>query len=252
MSVAEPVQAGAWPQPKGDTEIIVSITQALAHRTFDPAGNAVSQGRFKKVETQVYAEHGLTDRITLLGEVARSRDKREAFNRQFTDTEFRRVGVGARAYLFTWDETLYSVDALTVLNTSPGGDYPADTQSGDLDYELAVSTGAPIMLMGLPGFNTQRFAYRYRPGIRPSITSADITLGLNWGPDWMTLLKSNTEYSVGRPPSPRGHYWSTKAEFGVVHRLEPGFAIEAGAFRTFWGTNVLKETGLKLALWYDF
>lgn len=252
ITTTAPTYAGAWPQPEGETQVIVSATHALAHRTFDQTGNAVSRGRFKKVEIQVYAEHGLTERVTLVGEVARSTDKTEAFNRQFTDTGFRRVEFGARAYLFAWDETLYSVDALATLNTSSGGDNPAASQSGDLDYEVAVSTGAPIMFMGLFGFSAQRFAYRHRPGVRPAVASADATLGLNWGPDWMTLLKSNTEYSIGRTPSPQGHYWSSKAEFGLVHRLEPGFAIEAGAFRTFIGRNVLKETGLKLSLWYDF
>eukprot|EP00439_Symbiodinium_sp_Y106_P089676 s1_g2212.t1 len=249
---AQPVRAGAWPKSEGDTQIIVSVTHALAHRTFDETGNAVSRGRFKKIETQIYAEYGLTDRVTLIGEAARSTDKSEAFGREFTDTQFRRLELGTRAYLFTWDETLYSVDAMAILNAASGGDDPADSQSGDMDFEFAVNTGTPIMVMGLFGFNAQRFAYRHRPGIRPSVASADATLGLNWGPDWITMLKSSNEYSLGRTPSQRGHYWSSKAELAVVHRLEPGFAIEAGTFRTFVGRNVLKETGFKLGLWYDF
>jgi len=102
--------AGAWPQPEGETEAIVSVAHSLAHRAFDPTGNAVSQGRFRKIETQIYTEHGLTDHITLVGEVARSTDKTEAFNRQFTDTSFRRVELGARAYLFTWEDTRYSLE----------------------------------------------------------------------------------------------------------------------------------------------
>lgn len=244
--------AGAWPQPNGDTVVIVSVSHSLAHRAFDPTGNAVSRGRFKKVEAQIYVEHGVTEWLTLVGEVARSTDKTEAFGRQFTDTEFRRVELGTRAYLFTWEETLYSLDTIIALHAASGGDDPAASQSGDVDYEFALSTGAPFEFMGLHGFNAQRMAYRYRPGIRPSEVSVDATIGLNWGPDWITMLKSTTENSIGRTPSPRGHYWSSKAEFSVVHRLEPGFAIEASTFRTFLGRNVLKETGFKVAFWYGF
>ncbi len=245
-------EAGAWPQPEGQTEVIVSVAHSLAHRAFDPTGNAVSRGRFRKIETQIYAEHGLTNRVTLVSEVARSSDTTEAFNRQFDDTSFRRVELGARAYLFTWKETLYSFDAIAALHTASGGDDPAASQSGDVDYEFGLSTGAPFKFWGLKGFNAQRIAYRYRPGQRPSETSVDATIGLNWGPDWITMLKSTTENSIGRTPSPRGHYWSSKAEFSVVHRLQPGFAIEASTFRTFLGRNVLKETGFKLAFWYGF
>ncbi len=252
FTMSIPVCAGAWPKPEGETEVIVSVTHSLAHRTFDPTGNAVSRGRFRKIETQIYVEHGLTNRITLIGEVARSSDTTEAFNRQFDDTSFRRVELGARAYLFTWEETLYSLDALVALHAASGGDDPAASQSGDVDYEFALSTGAPFKFLGLNGFNAQRIAYRYRPGNRPSETSVDATIGLHWGSDWITMLKSTTENSIGKTPSPRGHYWSSKTEFSIVHRLEPGFAIEAGALRTFLGRNVLKETGFKLAFWYGF
>jgi hypothetical protein len=245
-------QAGAWPQPEGETEAIVSVAHSLAHRAFDPTGNAVSRGRFRKIETQLYVEHGLTDRVTLVGEVARSSDTTEAFNRQFDDTSFRRVELGARAYLFTWKETLYSLDAIAALQAASGGDDPAASQSGDVDYEFGLSTGAPFTFWGLNGFNAQRFAYRYRPGLRPSEASVDVTIGLKWGPDWITMLKSTTENSIGRTPSPRGHYWSSKAEVSIVHRLEPGFAIETSTFRTFLGRNVLKETGFKVAFWYGF
>jgi len=252
LTLSPQTQAGAWPQPAGETEVIVSLAHSLAHRAFDPTGNAVSRGRFKKIETQIYVEHGLTNRLTLIGEAARSTDKVEAFNRQFTDNSFRRVELGARAYLFTWEETLYSLDAIAALNAASGGDDPAASQSGDMDYEVALSTGAPFKFWGLHGFNAERFAYRHRPGQRPSEASVDVTIGLKWGPDWITMLKSTTENSIGRTPSPRGPYWSSKAEFSVVHRLEPGFAIETSTFRTFLGRNVLKETGLKVAFWYGF
>lgn len=252
ISSTQSLRAGAWPQSEDSTQVIVSVTHVLAHRTFDATGNAVSRGRFKKVETQIYVEHGLTERVTLIGEAARSTDKSEAFGREFTDTQFRRLEMGARAYLFTWDETLYSVDAVAILNAASSGDDPADSKSGDMDFEVGVNTGAPITLMGLVGFSAQRFAYTHRPGVRPGVAIADATLGLNWGPDWMTMLKSSNEYSIGRTPSPRGHYWSSKAEFSIVHRLEPGFAIEAGTFRTFVGRNVLKETGFKVGFWYEF
>jgi hypothetical protein len=100
-------------------------TLQLAHRAFDPTGNAISQGRFKKIQAQIYVEHGVIGWLTLVGEVARSTDKTEAFGKQFTDTEFRRVEIGARAYLFTWEETLYSLDTIIALHAASRGDDPA-------------------------------------------------------------------------------------------------------------------------------
>jgi len=246
------VLAGAWPQPSGATQAIVSVTHSLAHRQYDPTGNAVSRGRFRKIEAQLYVEHGLTDYLTLIGQIARSTDQTEAFDRHFTDGAFRRVELGARAYLFTWEDTLYSVDALAAMHTAFEGDDPAASRSGEMDYEFGMTTGAPTTLFGFEAFSESRVAYRHRPGIRPAEARADITLGVRFEEDWLVMIKSNTQNSLGKTPSPLGHYWSSKGELSVVHTLQPGFSIEAAAFRTFLGRNTLKETGLKIAFWYQF
>ena len=247
-----PAFAGAWPQPPGSTLAIVSATHSLAHRQYDVTGNAISRGRFRKIEAQLYVEHGLTDYLTLIGQVARSTDQTEAFDRQFTQGAFRRVELGARAHLFTWEETLYSVDAIVAMHTAFEGDDPAASHSGDLDYEFGLTTGSPTTILGFEAFSESRVAYRHRPGIRPSEARADITLGIYLEEDWLVMIKSNTQNSLGKTPSPLGHFWSSKGELSIVHRLQPGFNIETATFRTFLGRNTLKETGLKIAFWYQF
>ena len=160
-----PAFAGAWPQPPGSTLAIVSVTHSLAHRQYDVTGNAISRGRVRKIEAQLYVEHGLTDYLTLIGQVARSTDQTEAFDRQFTQGAFRRVELGARAHLFTWEETLYSVDAIVAMHTAFEGDDPAASHSGDLDYEFGLTTGSPTTILGFEAFSESRVAYRHRPGI---------------------------------------------------------------------------------------
>ncbi len=252
-TVLTAVQAGAWPQPDGTTLIISSVSQSLAPRQFDPTGNAVSRGRFRKTETQLYVEHGLTPQITAIGKIIRSTDQTETLGQQFTDSAWRSIEIGARAYLFTWEETLYSLDVVAIRHAANGGDDPAASRPGDMDYEVGVTTGAPfVAFLGLNGFTETRIAYRYRAGIRPAEARVDTTLGLNFGEAWLVMLKSSSRNSLGRTPSPLGHYWSSKGELAVVHTLQPGFAIEGAAFRTFIGRNVLKETGLRLAFWHRF
>ncbi|MEQ9520699.1 MAG: hypothetical protein RLN89_14810 [Parvibaculum sp.] len=251
-SSVSPVLAGAWPLPEGDTLAIVQVSHTLAHRNFDQSGNATSRGRFSKIEPQLYVEHGLTKQITLLGKFSRSTDQSVAFGQEFTDVNFRRAEIGARAYLFTWRETLYTVDVIFGRTLGASTNDPAASQSGDLDYEFGLTTGTTFTEFGLNGFNETRIAYRQRPGARPAEAKVDVTMGVHVNDQWLVMLKNQTENSLGRTPSPRGHFWANKGELSVVHDLEPGFSIEAGAFRTIAGRNVLKETGLKLAFWYRF
>lgn len=246
------VLAGAWPQPDGTTLIIVSTSYSLAHQQFDPAGNTASRGRFRKIETQLYVEHGITRRITAIGKIIRSTHQTETLGQRFTDGAFRTVELGARAYIVTWEDTLYSIDALAIRHTASEGDDPAASHAGDMDYEVGITTGAADSILGLDSFSETRIAYRYRPGIRPAEARVDVTMGVNFGDAWLAMLKSSSINSIGRTPSPLGHYWSSKGEFSVVHTLEPGFSIEVAAFRTFLGRNVLRETGGKLAFWYRF
>lgn len=246
--------AGAWPKPPGETELIVTASHVLAHREFNATGNAVSRPRFRKIELEAYLEHGLTEDLTLVGKLARSSEQTKVFNLTFTDTQFRRLELGARYFVYEWEsqETLYSVEPIIGLHLATESNDPVASRSGDVDFELAVTIGRPFSLFGWQGFSDTRTAYRYRPGNRPAEVRADVTLGVRPVEDWLVMLKSANHQSFGTSIPRGGHTRHARMDLSVVHQVVPELSIEVGAFRSLHGVNTLKETGLKLGFWYHF
>lgn len=244
--------AGAWLQEPGNTLAIVTVRHLRADNIINRSSELTANGRLSKVEPELYLEYGLASRLTLLSKFTRSTDQIKVLGHQFTNTDFQRLELGSRAYLFTWDGTRYVVDLIAgrTMGTQPID--PSLSTTGQFDIEVALITGTPFEQWGMSGFNETRIAYRHRPGIRPAEAHLEVTLGVNLDTDWLLLLKNQNMHSLGRTPSPFGHYRSNKAELSIVHELEPGFSIEAGSFRTVAGRNVLEETGLKIAFWYRF
>ncbi len=249
---ASTATAGAWLQETGTTLAIVTVRHIRADRIINRSSELTANGRLSKVEPELYLEYGLASRLTLLSKFTRSTDKIKVLGHQFTNTDFQRLELGGRAYLFTWEGTRYVVDLIAgrTMGTQPID--PSLSTTGQFDVEVALITGTHFEEWGMSGFNETRIAYRHRPGIRPAEAHIEVTLGVNLDTDWLLLLKNQNMNSLGRTPSPFGHYRSNKAELSLVHELEPGFSIEAGALRTLAGRNVLKESGFKLAFWYRF
>src|ERR1043165_2718575 len=65
LSSSRNAVAGAWTLPEGDTQIISGVIYSTATESFDDTGGTVPT-IYRKILLQSYAEHGLTDDITLL------------------------------------------------------------------------------------------------------------------------------------------------------------------------------------------
>ena len=60
-----PATGGAWTLPAGDTQIISGAIYSTATASFDDSGGTVPT-LYRKILLQSYAEHGLTDDLTLV------------------------------------------------------------------------------------------------------------------------------------------------------------------------------------------
>ncbi len=66
-----PALAGAWVQEPGEGLVLVDASLHEAPRAFDAFGNAQPGPTFRETKVSVYAEHGLTERVTLVGRLER-------------------------------------------------------------------------------------------------------------------------------------------------------------------------------------
>lgn len=247
--------AGGWPLAPGTTETITSLTWLTADERYDAGGNKVWTSRYTKLEISPYVEYGLTGNLTLIGELAWSREKTEYFGTEFRNDDLSRLKAGGRLALGVWEDTLFSLQPLFTLNLAGTGDDPAATESGDIDSELALVLARSETLSGLDIFSVQEIAYRYRDSSRPDEVRADITLGLKPRTGTMLLMKSLNTVAVTSASNGDRHSTSRLA-LSVVQALPetlaPGWSVEAGAEQTIFGRSTIHDTTVRIALWRRF
>lgn len=255
IAFAGETRAGGWPLPAGTGEIILTGSRLTAGERYESDGTKRWTSRYTKYEISPYAEYGLLDDLTLIGEAALKRETTDFFGMNFEDSGFSRVKAGARYAIGTWQGTLFSVQPLVTLHLDSAGDDPAATKSGDIDAELGIILARSETLFGVNLFSVQEAAWRYRDRSRPDQVRADITIGGKPLDGTMLLLKSLNTASVTATPSGE-RYRSSKLAFSIVQNLPahiaPHMAVEAGVERTIAGQGTVADTTWRLALWYRF
>lgn len=238
--------AGPWVQPKGHGQVILKVEDLRADEAFDADGFTVllpSERRDSAVG--VFAEYGLTDRVTLQlkGDWQDGRDLLSDYQGRGP------IEIGATYQLWRDDYGAVSLYA----GYADGGEgrnaeYAAPGV-GDHDVELRASAGRSFatpqsrfgperMFVDLQG------ARRFRQGL-PDETRLDLTVGGHYGADWLILAQAYGGVSDGD-----GARWLT-AETSVVRRFG-AWSLQAGWRQSVAGRDVPVASGPVIAIWRRF
>lgn len=239
-------EASAWAQPKGKGQVIVKWEEMRATRGFDPSGALADlPGDRTDRALGVFAEYGLTDRLT----VQFKGDWQDGVD-FFVDYEGRgpaEIGLTWQAYRD--DKTAVSLYA----GYADGGEgrnagYAAPGQ-GEGDWEVRASVGRNLQGVGGPWAPERSFielqtARRTRAGL-PDETRADLTVGSHFGRDWMVLGQA-----FGGVTDGDGARWLS-VETSVVRRLGD-WSLQAGWRQAVAGRETPESKGWVLAVWRRF
>lgn len=248
---AGPAAAGAWVQPKGRGQVILKYEVMRADRGFDPDGEALLlPGSRRDRSAGVFAEHGLTDHLTLQfkGEWQQGRDF-------FVDYEGRgpiEIGVTWQAARTDkWAVSLYGGYADGGEGRNAG--YAAPGQ-GKYDWEARASVGRSFeggqgRFAASGRFVEVQAARRFRSGL-PDETRIDLTFGSHYGPEWIILGQAFAgqadKDTLGRP----GARWLS-VETSAVRRFGD-WSLQAGWRRTLAGRETPIASGPVIAVWRRF
>jgi protein XagA len=230
--------AGAWPTPKGETQVILKFETMRAEEGFDLTGaRAPLPAEQVDQVLGLFVEYGLTDRVTLQAK-GDWQDGEDAF----ADYQGRGpVELGVRVNVWRDDWTVLSLyagyawggDARNAVYAPPG--------AGESDWDLRVLAGRSFAWRG--AFVEVQAARRLRDGL-PDETRLDLSAGAELAPGWSVL----NQVFAGR--SEEGGEWAN-LETSVV-RTSGAWSLQAGWRQTVAGRNVPDSRGPMLAVWRRF
>ena len=246
------VFAGAWTQPAGTGEAYLSTDATSNDRYFDDSGNSFSNQTYRKVETQLRVEYGITDSLTgfvgpsLLSTSVGGSTDRNYFGPGYTD-------FGLRRRLYTDGTNVFSVEATVRVPGASGSNNPAEIGYTGMEYDLRALYGRNFQLGSWPAFADAELAWHIRNGAPPDEYRVDLTLGARPAAQWLVLLQSFSVISSG---AGRGvfnvPYRYYKIQPSVVWNFAPKWSAQLGAVTTIAGRNSWREQGVVAGLWRQF
>lgn len=246
--------AGAWTQPAGKGQVIVTGLYSSADSFYNTTGSKQSQATYRKFELNPYLEYGLTDRVTLGANLSLQRaSQSNDTNWGVGDSEFfARFRVAQLRGFVISMQPLVKLPSPESSNASPalGGRHP--------DAEMGASLGYGFDLFGQHHFANLDSGYRYRFGDPKDQLKLAATAGFSLTPQWMVMpqffltRRMSAPASAGFTQSSGDDYNENKLQLSVVYKLDERWSLQAGAFTNLRGKNIGDGDGAILSVWRSF
>ncbi|WDM68297.1 hypothetical protein K6978_02935 [Xanthomonas cucurbitae] len=281
--------AGAWTQPQGDTLVIVKALHSDGTGWFDDAhrrGDFANNGRSRQDQLNVYVEHGLSDRLSLIGnlyftEVGFNNDEPvdgvPARARRST-TGFADQEIGLRYALpaaadDVWRSAVQALVSIPAYGRSktyhPGNPGPDPALGlGDYGLELRYSRGRGYTLGSHNGYVDLGGAVRLRGSAASDEVRVDASTGLSLAPNWLLLGELNVIQGLGNGrndafvissrPGDTGfvatgtNYDLTKLQLSSLYTAPGGSQWQLGYQQPVMGRNTGAAGGPFVAAWWRF
>jgi hypothetical protein len=249
LCTAEPAFAGAWTEPAGTGQVIVTTLVTEGEQTLILGGATVTQ-HYRKAEADAYLEYGLTDWLTVV--VAPDFQAASISVPAASYDGLGQSAIGARARIWHTEASVFSFQALVAVPPRWRPVNAAEIGATDFQSEARLLAGRSFRLGTWTGFADAEIAYRSRGGAPANELHLDLTLGLRPAPSWLVMLQSFSTLAVGpaRPPFLEGS--EHKLELSLVYDLGRSWSVQFGGIATVAGHNMMRQTGAVAAVWRRF
>ncbi|MEE7548152.1 hypothetical protein HF319_14875 [Xanthomonas sp. Kuri4-1] len=277
--------AGAWSQAEGDTLVILKYLHSDGRGWFDDGHHRTDfddNGRSRQDQLNLYVEHGLTDRLSVIGNFYFSQvgfnnddgsDRLRARTTGLADQEIGLRYALDEAGQGPWRSAVQALVSIptygrdkTYHPSNPGSD-PA-LGLGDYGLELRYSRGRGYTLGAHSGYVDLGGALRLRGSAASDEARLDASTGLSLGGRWMLLGELNVIQGLGngrdntRVISDVGtgtgyvatgtNYDLTKLQLSSLYTTGSGLQWQLGYQQPVMGRNTGAAGGPFVAAWWRF
>jgi len=251
-------QAGAWNMPKGEGQAISMATYSIADTSFRDSDQIDPAVDFTKTENRLFFEHGLTEKITLVGNIAYQTIGFASADSAINYDGFDKTELGLRYQVKRREGLAVALQASYVVGGGP--------RESILDIEGRKDV---LELRGLwgqsfdfgdktnnkwVGFFDAHIAARARSTEQLEDWRADLTLGLKPNEKIIFMMQgfhidrlafSGQGFTVPRQAQ-------SKAQISAVFEIKTNRLLQFSYLETLAGRNIVKEKAVTVGLWQRY
>lgn len=248
--------AGAWLFPEGHGQVIVTTEFAQAQDVYAASGRLVPTRPYRKFETRVYAEHGVTDWLTVVGQGSGMKFSGGAEPLDLFDpfpappAQYRGLGLGAfgaRLHLASIGDSEFSVETSIRGASSQARRYLDMRDPPQFDARLLM--GRTFELWGFDGFMDTQVGFRTRGQYGDEIR-IDLTVGLR--PFESLALLAQNFSALAAWSGPQAKVTEQKIALSAVYDATDQASVQIGWERAVGGINAPAERGVFGAIWWRY
>ncbi len=264
---ASVARAGAWLFPQGHGQVILATTFAEARKAFDATGRLVTTPAYRKIQTEAYLEHSLTDWLAVVAQDSAMQFHGAASPTEYLDlliseamaglplsirgppgAQYQGLGLGAlgaRLRLFTHGDYVFSAEATMRAASSNARRFLDMRDATQIDARLLM--GRAFRFLGVAGFADTQIGYRSR-GQNGDELRTDVTLGLQ--PLARLTLMAQSFSALAPRGAPR--LAQQKLQASAVVEAAPSVFVQVGVTAALSGANSPAERGIVGAVWWRY
>lgn len=239
--------AGAFMQALEHGQVIAELAFSEAGRAYDAFGRAAAIPAWRKFELSTYAEYGLTEQVTLIGDPAWF-----TFRAKPPGVSRTRLGVaeaGARVKIVEWGDSIISGQASARLAPAGRGAAAYSDMRDRAQIDVRLLYGRKMEVLGLGGYVDLQIGFRSRGAFGHQFRF-DATWAVRPLERTTLMLQSFTAITPGRLGD--RFMLSQKLKASVVYDLTDALSVQAGAQAAMRGVNSAAERGIVGAVWWKF
>ncbi len=251
--------SAAWTLPRGTAEAIVTMSYYTVNQRFDLNGDRISQPRFTKLDTEAFAQYGVTDKVTAGVNLRLQHLTSDASSGTVSSTGIGETDIFVRRRLLQLLNTVVSIQGLVKTPELTGSANPA-LGFGQTDLELRLLVGNSGDLGIGSYFIDAEGALRKRFGDPADEFRMDATIGvrpLGMG-KWMFMLQSFNTVGLGDANGTAVVQTSGldaqryQLQLSAVFDLAPMLSLQAGVLHDIAGVDSGAGTAVVAGVWLRF
>ena len=242
-----PASAGSFLQEPGAWQIISTTSLTNSRLKYDSRGALESADPYRKIETGMLVEYGLTRDLTLIAnpvtrDVSLTHSDSVSAGHGLSSFE-----AGARWRMFDYLNGVVSFQALARASARSDAAFAFENAART---ELRLGYGFPALINGKEGFVDSSIAWRKRREAQADEVAMELTYGWLRSRDRMVLIQYFTTLYPGA--GFRQDPWQQKIQVSTVYGLNQKWSLQIGSFFTHGGHETRRERGSVMAVWRRF
>ncbi len=250
--------AGAWNMPKGKGQTISMTTYSTSDTAFTSGEFADAPVDFTKTESRIFAEHGLTQKITLVGNIAYQTVGFQGLDSSINYEGFDKTELGLRYQIKRREGLAVAVQASYVIGGGPKQSI-LDIDGRKDVFELRGLWGQSFDFGDKHnnkwvGFFDVHLAARARSTERLEDWRADLTLGLKPNEKMFIMVQGFhiDRFSFSKSGFTVPRQSQSKAQISAVFEFKENRWLQFSYLETLAGRNIVKEQAFTVGLWQRY